>query len=382
MRHILSSRRKIVFLLTQFVAGPIILFPSLAARSMEPDIPKIQSEAERGSIQEQIELAAAYFVGRGVNQDKKLAAYWYEKAANAGDPAAENQIGYFYEVGIGVPKDLTRAVRWYERASASGFAGAKVNLGVVYLFGLGVRKDEGLAAQLFKEAVKKGSGLGACYLGDMYYLGAGVQVDKTEAQHWYEAGVKLRDPHAQFRLGLMLSSDRSRGKDFKRAATLLRESGNAGLIQAKHQLGLLLVQSPQLANSPDEAVSLLKEASVAGSWKSSVALGVITREGKGVPVNAEEAYYHFRVATLQGGETADRLVANDLNTLSAKLGVEKAKELDQEAAAWYQIHPLSLELVFKAGESWKDFPGYALQSPQGNAHAGRIIATSQIEDQD
>src|SRR5580704_11384471 len=185
MRHILSSG-KVVFVLIQFVLAPFIVCPSLAAVAMEPDIPKIQSEAERGSIQEQIELAAAYFVGRGVNQDEKLAAYWYEKAANAGDPAAENQIGYFYEVGIGVPKDLARAVLWYERAAASGLVKAKVNLGVVYLFGLGVRKDEGLAAQLFKEAVKKGSGLGACYLGDMYYLGAGAQIDKGEAEHWYE----------------------------------------------------------------------------------------------------------------------------------------------------------------------------------------------------
>ena len=154
------------------------------------------------------------------------------------------------------------------------------------------------------------------------------------------------------------------------------------MIQAKHQLGLLLVQSPQLANAPDEAVSILKEASLAGSWKSSVALGVLAREGKGMPVNPEEAYYHFRVASLQGGDRADHLVANDLNALSGKLGVEKTKEMDEQASAWYQIHHLSLELVFKAGESWKDFPGYALQSPQGNAHAGRIVATSHMEDQD
>jgi hypothetical protein len=93
-------------------------------------------------------------------------------------------------------------------------------------------------------------------------------------------------------------------------------------------------------------------------------------------VNREEAYFHFRVATLQGGEKADRLVANDLNSLSAVLGVEKAKEIDLKASTWYRDHHLSLDFVYQAGESWKDFPGYALQSPESNAHAGRLIANS------
>ena len=180
----------------------------------------------------------------------------------------------------------------------------------------------------------------------------------------------------------MLSTEQIRGNDLKRATVLLRESADAGLIPAKHQLGLLLVQSPQLATSADEAVSLLKEASTAGSWKSSVVLGVLARDGRGMLVNREEAYFHFRVATLQGGETADRMVANDLHALSVVLGVEKAKAVDQEASAWYQSHHLSLDFVYQAGESWKDFPGYALQSPESNAHAGRIIASSRTQVQD
>ena len=58
-------------------------------------------------------------------------------------------------------------------------------------------------------------------------------------------------PRAQYRLGLVLSTDQDRGNDLKRAAALLRESADAGLVQAKHQLGLLLARHPKLANSPD-----------------------------------------------------------------------------------------------------------------------------------
>ena len=93
-------------------------------------------------------------------------------------------------------------------------------------------------------------------------------------------------------------------------------------------------------------------------------------------MNAEDAYYHFRVATLQGGKTAGSMAANDLKVLSAKLGAEKVQVLDRKASEWYQNHHLSLEFVYKAGQ--KDFPSYALLSPENDAHVGRLITTSQF----
>jgi len=50
------------------------------AYAINPDIPRMQAGAERGSLQQQIELAAAYLAGRGVQRDEKQAAYWYQKA--------------------------------------------------------------------------------------------------------------------------------------------------------------------------------------------------------------------------------------------------------------------------------------------------------------
>ena len=110
---------------------------SRTALAIDPDIPRIQVGAERGSIQQQIELAAAYLAGRGVPRDEAQAAYWYEKAANAGDPGAQQQIGFFYQAGIGVKRDPARAAQWFGRAVSGGLISAKVNLGVAYVWGLG-----------------------------------------------------------------------------------------------------------------------------------------------------------------------------------------------------------------------------------------------------
>jgi TPR repeat protein len=353
--------------------GLTLLLQPDSVRADKTDISRILAGAEKGSIKNQVELGAAYFVGRGVTQDEKRSAYWYERAANSGDPVAQKQIGYFYQVGIGVPRDTDRAVRWYERAAASGLISAKVNLGVAYLWGLGVRRDPELSVQLFREAAEKGDGLGACYLGDMYYSGHGVDKDEATAQHWYEIGTRLHDPMSEYRLGILVSADRSNAQLMKKAAQLFRDSAGAGYVPSMHALGLLLVRDPELTSSPSEAASLLEEASEAGSWKSSVTLAILSRDGKGVPVDKRAAYYRFVVAKLQGGTPASNLVANDVRVLAGQLGAKQTGELDAEATAWFEKHHLPLEFVYKDGDNWKKFPLFAVQYPESDVHAGKLV---------
>jgi TPR repeat protein len=358
-------------IITSMVIG--IAQPRIA-RGINPDIPRIQAGAERGSIQQQIELAAAYLAGRGVPRDEKQAAFWYEKAANAGDPGAQQQIGYFYQAGIGVERDPTRAAQWFERAVTGGLISAKVNLGVAYAWGLGEHKDPVFAAKLFREAAQKGSGMGACYLGLMYYFGFGIPKDASQARHWLEVGAKLHNIPAKFDLALMLSKEPD-ATSRDRALRLLRESAAAGVVAAKHQLGLEILHKPDLARTPNEAVMLFEEAASDGFWKSSLVLGILSRDGRELAKDTKAAYYHFRIATLQGGERATTLTANDLRALSLELGQAQIQVIDQEAAAWVQKHNRPLEFVSLHGENASMFPAYALLYPAKDTHAGLLVGT-------
>ncbi len=361
--------------ITSFIAIGTLVFTISAARSawaVSPDIPRIQAGAEKGSVQEEIELAAAYFMGRGVDRDEKQAAYWYEKAANSGDPAAQRQIGYFYTAGIGVERDPERAARWFERAIAGGLVSAKVNLGVAYLWGMGVPKDESQAAKLFQEAAAKGSGSGACYLGNLYYFGIGVSKNAVEARRWYEMGSKLHDPRAKHNLALMLSGEQNPSSK-ERAVKLLRESAKAGFVPARHQLGLFLLRNPDLANSPQEPIADLEEAAEAGVWKSSVVLGILARDGVRMPKDATAAYYHFRVAAVQGGDAAARLLANDLRSLTNSLAQAQIDKQNANAADWLMAHKVALEYLFENGEDRSEFPAFGLESPEKDVHAGLLL---------
>jgi len=230
----------------------------------------------------------------------------------------QEQIGLFYQVGFGVKRDSSRTVQWFERAVASGLIDAKVNLGVAYFWDLGVRKDPVFAAQLFREASQKGSGMGACYLGDLYDFGLGVTKSESDALHWFELGSRLHSVPAKLNLALLLSAQPDQ-KSQNRAVRLLRDSASAGSVEAKHQLGLQIIRKQELVRTPEEGIALLEEAASQGFWRSSIVLRILSRDGRVMARDSSAAYYHFRIAALQGGEKTSTLLGNDFRVLSLEL---------------------------------------------------------------
>jgi hypothetical protein len=375
---LLQSRRRLAFAMS--LASCCVLFSAptkiMASPVAEPDIPSTTTIApEPRNVDQQIKLAGDYLAGRGTAQNLKLAAYWYEKAAGAGDPQAELQIGYFYEAGIGVAKDPARAAHWYQLAASGGLIRAKVNLAVAYLWGTGVPTNKKLALKLLNEAAADGSGLAACYLGDFYAFGIGVPVDQAAAERWYRKGAGLHDPLAEFDLGTLLSFGPNHTHDLSAAASFFRESAASGYVPAMHSLGLLLIRNPALARSPGEATDLLNHAANAGNWRSSMLLGVLARDGNGVPKDSKAAYYHFRVACLQGGDEAKKLLATDLQLLSAKLGSFQAQTVESEAEQWFTKHHFVLAFVDREGETLDGFPVLALADPGNGEHAAQLLTS-------
>jgi TPR repeat protein len=340
------------------------------------DLTDIRAHAEQGSIRDEIALAGHYFTGNGVAQDPKMAAFWYEKAAGHGNPEAQNEIGYFYQAGIGVPSDPKRALHWYQLAAASGLTTAKVNLAVAYLRGLGVHKDEELAVRLLMQAYQAGSGPAATYLGHLYLFGMGVKQDKAAAEHWFESGLKLHDPMAAFDLGSFYSVYPDHPQDLPRAVELLRQAADAGYVPAMHSLGLLGINHPELKQNLEQSRILLEAAADAGSWKSSIVLGILARDGRGVPVDEKDAYFHFRVAVLQGGAEADKYIKKSMEAVAEKIGDQQCRTASSAAKAWFDHHPLALVYVYKEGTPNHDFPTAGIAyAPDGSA-AGQLVPLS------
>ena len=338
---------------------------------------KLEQKAARGYIKQQLELAADYFAGRGVPKDLTQSAYWYRKAADQGNPAAQIFLGYMYTVGMGVPQDKAAAVRWYKRAASAGNAEAEVSLAALYMFGDGVKQDIQEALLLLKSAADKRDGRADAYLGLASFMGIGGAVDHPAAEAWFKAGARQHDPEAQFLLASFDANEPGRVPDLLKEAKLLRLSAAAGYVPAIHGTGLLLVNHADLAQRPEEATNFLLSSAKAGDWQSSAVLGMLARDGRRTPKDQRVAYRWFCIAILQGGSPAETYLRPGLRRLAASL--LDAASIEQEAAAWQQIHP-NRDLFFYADKMKPKY--FPIQEVYATPHTPNAEADDQTEQPD
>jgi TPR repeat protein len=329
-----------------------------AKRDTQPEhssnVAEMQTKAAQGFVKQELELAAAYFVGRGVPKDLAQAAYWYRKAADQGNPAAQVYLGYLYSVGLGVPQDTAEAIRWYRRAASSNYPQAEVNLAAHYMRGDGVKQDPAEALRLLRSAEEKGYGRADAYLGWSSYIGSGVPVDHRAAEVWLKKGVKRHDPEAECFLAEWDAYEPGHVPDIALEARLLRLSAATGYVPAIHGLGLLLVNHPDLPQAKQEAIHLLMSSAQAGYWPSSATLGILARDGRLVPKDQRQAYRWLRIAVAQGGSPAETYVRHELQRLARSLA--DTTSADQEAADWLESHPDHDLFAFANAMNAKYFP--------------------------
>jgi TPR repeat protein len=80
-------------------------------------------------------VAIAYDKGRGVSQNSKAAATWFEKAADMDNANAQEALGLMLIQGRGVNVDVFKAKPLLEKAANNGRREAQFLLGVIYASG-------------------------------------------------------------------------------------------------------------------------------------------------------------------------------------------------------------------------------------------------------
>jgi len=104
--------------------------------------------------------------------------------AEAGDVAAQFQLGFAYFKGVGIEQDHLEAARWLELAAQQDHAGAQYLLGYLYYQGLGLAKDDAQAVHWVRQAAEQGQVEGEYLIGYLYYKGHGVERDYVQAHFW------------------------------------------------------------------------------------------------------------------------------------------------------------------------------------------------------
>jgi localization factor PodJL len=158
----------------------------------------LRTSAANGNASAQFEVGARFAEGRGVDQDFKQAAAWYEKSAKQGFALAQYRLATLYERGLGTGKDFNLAKYWYLKSANQGTIKAMHNLAVLTAGqGNGAKPDYQSAAAWFNRAAERGLADSQFNLAILYQNGLGVPKDMKESYKWFSLAARAGDTEAK-----------------------------------------------------------------------------------------------------------------------------------------------------------------------------------------
>jgi hypothetical protein len=186
--------KKIALLVFAHIAFTgIVLF----AQSVDED----RRLAEAGNAAAQFNMGVRYYKGEGVSGDLAEAVNWFTKAADQGGTTAMYNLGVIYRNGQGIERDYTKSFNWFNKAADKGSAAAQVLLGQAYENGWGVTKNREEAVFWYRKSADQGNPVGQGQLAFCYLQGNGVAKDEAAAVALYKKAAAQGNATACFRLG-------------------------------------------------------------------------------------------------------------------------------------------------------------------------------------
>lgn len=344
---------------------------------------ELKRQAEAGDVAAQNDLGGMYAYGQGgVPRDPAAALKWLGKAADQGLLLAVGNLGYAYLQGLVGPADQEKGLSLIRRAEAAGDVQARCHLAHAYLFGIGVEKDEAKAAELYRQAAEQGHVRAMANLADMLRNGTGVSRDDAEALALARKGAGLGDPMAMIILGdLYLEGRGGAAKDETTAAGWYRNAAQQGSPAAQERMGQLMESGRGVQKSVDGAVKWYELAAANGQPGATRRLAELRFDGLAVPKHVLKATEGFRRAAELGDAVAARIVGN-----LAATGCCGVSHNPAQALAWYRHASEAGDAMarFLLGEAYENGEGVAadalkadewfrLAADQGHKGAARAL---------
>jgi len=126
--------------------------PAVAQQAgQSPDVDAaLLARANAGDAAAEVQVGESYVRAAEATHDKvqvaedyKQAEAWYRKAADQNNLAGELHLAALYrDGGTGFPRDMTQAAAWYRKAADQGDPDSQATLGVLYSMGQGVQQSD------------------------------------------------------------------------------------------------------------------------------------------------------------------------------------------------------------------------------------------------
>jgi TPR repeat protein len=215
-------------------------------------------------------------------------------AASEGNARAAVALSSAYLVGLGRPADFGEARRWAQRAANSGdVEGLKV-LGFLTLNGYGTPPNPRQALNHFERAAELDDTWSIYYLARLLEAGApGVLPEPERAASWYELLVLREFPPAMWRLGQILLDGEILPRDYRRAAALLQQAADAGIVPAQASYASMLYRGVGVVQNYPEAFRRFEDAANLGESQARTMTAYMLENGIGTDRDLEQALHHY-----------------------------------------------------------------------------------------
>ena len=277
-----------------------------------------------------------------------------EAKAEAGDPAAQSDLGYRYLTGDGVEKDAQQSFQWYRKASEQGYAPALYSMGTAYYNGDGVAVDDGKSYIYFMFAKHAGYARAQdavqraerelnprvlrdakLFAAQVLLSGKDVPADPGFAIEIYKGMSDAGDPIAEVRLARFYILGQVVNRDKATAQQLCEKAAKNGFTPGMVCLGYLDQSSELGTPSYDESIRWYKRAAERENPVAMFSLASMYAQGLGVKQDKVKASaWILRAAQLHLGTAVD--IAN---RLKAHLPAKEFKAAEQQARVALVEHP-------------------------------------------
>ena len=339
----------------------------------------LQASAQGGDANSQYQLGFMYNAGRGVKRDYKLAAEWYQKAAEQDHASAQFSLGMMYYRGRGVAQNYEQAKHWMDKAAKTGnndaseilkdinkvinaqkaaaeeqkraskqpkpssiadnrittspepasdankSSGAKffmitvtVLLAISFLvFSMSSGKSN--VARQAENRARNGDAAAQAYLGSSYERGLnGCPKDASKAAYWYRKAAEQGHTEAQYNLGIMNSWGNGIPANHEEGAYWVRKAADKGYHLAEDHLCYLYYIGKGVPQDYTQAFNYGIKAAKADIGYSQWVVAILYELGHGVAQDYKQAMYWYKRAVTHGGSLAT-IAQEGLNRVQAAI---------------------------------------------------------------
>lgn len=308
--------------------------------------------------------------------DLETAARLYRRAARAGHPAAQNNLGLMYLEGRGVERSPAQARAWLSRSAEQGFEKAEKNLAVLTMAdavrtraerankeranterrpkALDVpmtlaasgadnlperakgsltpaKESVDATATYYKNAAAKGSATAQHLTGLMHLEGRGAERNPSQAVEWFGKAAQQGFAQSQFMYGWLHLKGLGTRKDDAAAARWITAAAEQGVAQAQLSLGLMHIAGQGVRADDRLATRWLSRAAEQGLAPAQHNLALVHLRGRAPKSDPQLAFDLLRRAARSGH-------APSMQKIGDLYQVGRGVDEDPIAAmAWYGI---------------------------------------------